>query len=131
MARAALLRARSAAKAAAPVPDVAAQRRQVVQAFGATLNLSAVQMSSWLATADSRRVRWMQEGDAESSGSAFGRRILELLRTDEDALTPADVAHMNKVLGHIHLLMAQRPQPASKRMAWRNALMNLGHDPML
>lgn len=112
------------------MPDLAAQRRQIVQAFHATLNLSAEQLSGWLATADSRRVRWMQEGDAESTGSAFGRRTVELLSADDDALTSADLAHMNKVLGHIHLLMAQRPLTASRRVPWRDALMNLGHDPL-
>lgn len=130
MRRATSVRSASAAQARGPVPDAAAQRRQTVQAFQATLNLSAEQMTGWLATADSRRVRWMQERDAESTGSAFGRRIVELLTIAEDALTPADVAHMNKVLGHIHLLMAQRPLTASKRMGWRHSLMNLGYDPL-
>jgi len=46
-------------------------------------------------------------------------------------LTEADFAHMRKVIGYVHLHLAQRPSGDVSETPWRYSLMNWGHDPLI
>ncbi len=103
------------------------ERKDVIDEFGAVVNLTASELDEWLDTDDSRSVG---EGSGESKGHASGRRIVKLLRTRQDDLTDDDVEHMRTVVGYVHRHEAQRPQGDVQETNWRYSLMNWGHDPV-
>lgn len=104
---------------------------QLRRSFAALVNMSAAELDSWLRTRLSHAVGWKgADGKApESIGHASGRRVVEILRKGSDALTPAEYAHMRKVVGFIRRHSAQRPQNIYTSR-WRYSLMNWGHDPL-
>ena len=92
--------------------------------------MAADELEVWLATDKSHEVGWKgADGRAlESVGHASGRRIVQILRKSENALTDDDEAHMRKVIGFIRRHSAQRPENIYTSR-WRYSLMNWGHDP--
>ena len=92
--------------------------------------MAADELEVWLATDKSHEVGWKgAEGRAlESVGHASGRRIVQILRKGENALTDDDEAHMRKVVGFIRRHSAQRPENIYTSR-WRYSLMNWGRDP--
>ena len=106
-------------------------RDKVRRDFAAAVNMGAVELGSWLRTADSRKVGFKgEDGQAkESVGHASGRRIVRILGKDKAELTDDDYAHMRKVVGYVRRHLAQRPQNVVTSR-WRYSLMNWGHDPL-
>ena len=92
--------------------------------------MAADELEVWLATDKSHEVGWKgADGRAlESVGHASGRRIVQILRKSENALTDDDEAHMRKVIGFIRRHSAQRPENIYPSR-WHYSLMNWGHDP--
>jgi len=92
--------------------------------------MAADELEVWLATDKSHEVGWKgAQGRAlESVGHASGRRIVQILRKGENALTDDDEAHMRKVVGFIRRHSAQRPENIYTSR-WRYSLMNWGRDP--
>lgn len=107
--------------------DLPTVRRQ----FAELVNMSPAELRSWLATDDSKKVGWKgSDGKrSESVGHASGRHILDILAKNDADLTPADEAHMRKVVGFIRRHSAQRPENIYTSR-WRYSLMNWGHDPV-
>ena len=107
------------------------EKRRIGADFTAAVNMTAVELESWLATAESKRVGWKgPDGKRrESVGHASGRRIVEILRTPDTKRIEGDYAHMRKVIGFVRRHLAQAPvnQVTSR---WRYSLMNWGHDPL-
>ena len=103
------------------------ERGQVRQEFDHAVNMTAKQLSEWLATDESKTVGDRSGG--ESTGHASGRRIVSLLRAKKADLTAADHEHMRKVVGYVHRHLAQRPDGDIENSRWRYSLMNWGHDP--
>ena len=101
-----------------------------VRDFKAAVNMTPAALEKWLATGESRAVGMTPGEGNESMGHPSGRRIVELLRKDDSDLSDADVAHMRKVLGHVHRDLAQRPGGDVRHTRWRWSLMNWGHDPL-
>ena len=91
--------------------------------------MSAVELTTWLATEESRRVGWKGAGGerSESVGHASGRRIAQILDKQPAERTDDDYAHIRKVVGYVRRHLAQ--EPANKVTSrWRYSLMNWGHD---
>lgn len=105
-------------------------REKVWKDFGAAVNMSATELEKWLRTQSSHAVGWKgADGSArESVGHASGRRIVKILLTPKQELTPGDYAHMRKVVGYVRRHSAQRPANIYTSR-WRYSLMNWGHDP--
>lgn len=104
----------------------AERQRDVRRDFGQAVNMTASELETWLQTDESRSVG---EGSGESKGHASGRRIVELLRSKKDDLSPDDFEHLRKVAGFVHRHLAQRPSGDIEETDWRYSLMNWGHDP--
>jgi uncharacterized protein (DUF849 family) len=101
------------------------------QDFRDAVNMTAGELERWLATEESRSVGWQHEGETESVGHQSGRRIVEILRQRQDALTEDDLAHMRKVTGYVHRHLTQGgPAEDVASSRWRYSLMNWGHDPL-
>ena len=94
------------------------------------VTMTPKQLEDWLATDESQSVGQKGDGDAESTGHASGRRIVEILRTKKGDLTEDDVQHMREVVGYVHRHLAQRPSGDVTDTKWRYSLMNWGHDPL-
>ncbi|GFN09953.1 MULTISPECIES: DUF3140 domain-containing protein [Streptomyces] len=103
-------------------------RRGTLDAFGEAVNMTAGELEKWLGTGQSREVG-QKDGGGESTGHASGRRIVKLLRTREEELGDADLAHMRKVTGYVRRHLGQRPEGDVSDTRWRYSLMNWGHDP--
>lgn len=102
---------------------------EIWQQFRDAVNMPPAKLEAWLDTQESRDVGWTNDGDSESVGHHSGRRIVEIRRRRKDELTPADFAHMRKVVGYVHRHLAQRPKGDISETRWRYSLMNWGHDP--
>lgn len=98
--------------------------------FSEAVNLEADELEAWLETDESWSVGWRRDDDGESVGHASGRRIVRLLRTPTQQLTPADYRHMRKVVAYVHRHLALRPRGDVTDTRWRYALLNWGHDPL-
>jgi Protein of unknown function (DUF3140) len=98
--------------------------------FQEVVNLEADELEAWLETEESRSVGWKRDGRGESVGHASGRRIVRLLRTPDNELTPADYRHMRKVVGYVRRHLAQQPRGDVTHTRWRYSLLNWGHDPL-
>ncbi|WP_434992486.1 DUF3140 domain-containing protein [Arthrobacter sp. Ld5] len=95
------------------------------------VNMSPSRLEEWLDTEESRSVGQKEEDGGESVGHRSGRRILGILRTKRDDLTPGDVEHMHTVVGYVHRHLAQKPAKEDLETSrWRYSLMNWGHDPL-
>jgi len=109
------------------------ERVAIRKGFREVVNMSPRELERWLDTEESARVGdTAQQGDpdAESTGHASGRRIVELKRKRVDELTDDDHEHMRKVVGYVHRHLAQRPDGDVTDTPWRYSLMNWGHDPL-
>jgi hypothetical protein len=97
--------------------------------FGDAVNMTAPQLRKWLNDERSKSVGQKSGNDAESTGHASGRHIVQILDTTASDLTDADYSHMRKVVGYVKRHLAQRPSGDVEDTAWRYSLMNWGHDP--
>ena len=98
--------------------------------FDEVVNMTPKELEDWLGTDESQSVGQGGEGE-ESTGHAMGRRIVELLRKEEDDLTDDDLAHMRRVHGYVQRHLAQEPAKEDVETSrWRYSLMNWGHDPL-
>ena len=97
--------------------------------FRDAVNMTAAELTKWLATDESKEVGQKPASGGESVGHDSGRRIIKILGTRKADLTEADEAHMGKVVGYVHRHLAQRPHGDVTGTAWRYSLMNWGHDP--
>lgn len=106
-------------------------RSAILADFRVAVNMSAAELKEWLGSAESRRVGWKgRDGkSAESVGHASGRRIVEILQTETEALDGEDYRHMRKVVGFVRRHLAQQPENIVTSR-WRYSLMNWGHDPL-
>lgn len=91
--------------------------------FGKAVNMTAKELGRWLDTDESQSAG-QKDGDAESTGHASGRRIVELLRTNKADLSEDVYAHMRTVLGYVHRHLAQRPSGDVTDTSWRYSLIN-------
>jgi hypothetical protein len=105
------------------------ERQTTVRRFRRAVNMTADELAAWLRTQESRAVG-EKPGGGESIGHASGRRIVELLRADDEAYDDADLAHMRRVIGFVARHAAQRPRGDVTATRWRYSLMNWGHDPL-
>jgi uncharacterized protein DUF3140 len=94
--------------------------------FAEAVNMTAVQLTSWLETDESKSVG---QGAGESTGHRSGRRIVTILEKKKADRTESDEQHMRKVVGYIHRHLEQRPSGDVQDTRWRYSLMNWGHDP--
>lgn len=116
---------------ASALDDQVPSRERIASEFESVVNMTADELSDWLATEKSRSVGWKGPGGdlPESVGHASGRRIVSILRTAAAERTSSDYAHMRKVIGFVRRHLAQEPaNPVTSR--WRCSLMNWGHDPL-
>jgi hypothetical protein len=97
--------------------------------FGESVNMTAKQLETWLATDESKAAGQHQDG-GESVGHESGRRIVAILGKKKGDLGDDDHAHMRKVVGYVHRHLAQRPAGDVRETTWRHSLMNWGHDPL-
>ena len=106
-------------------------RDKVRKDFAEAVNMTASEISQWLATKESRAVGWKgSDGKgSESVGHASGRRIVAILGKNKAELTDDDIAHMRKVVGYVRRHLAQEPANVATSR-WRYSLMNWGHDPL-
>jgi hypothetical protein len=106
-------------------------RDEIRRDFKRAVNMAAAEIDDWLRTEESLAVGWKgRNGEArESIGHQSGRRIVTLLRKEEQLLTDTDYAHMRKVVGFVRRHLAQRPENIYTSR-WRYSLMNWGHDPL-
>lgn len=111
-----------------PSPEEEARIRRE---FAKVVNMSPAAIEAWLDTDESRKVGFVRRGEQESVGRQSGRRILQILATPADDLSPSDYAHMKKVVGFARRHLAQRPWGDVTRTRWRWSLMNWGHDPLI
>ena len=107
------------------------ERDRIFRDFREAVNMSAAELTEWLATEESRRVGWRgKDGKAtESVGHASGRRIVRILGKPKAELDEEDYRHMRKVVGYVRRHLAQRPENVVTSR-WRYSLMNWGHDPL-
>ena len=99
-------------------------------AFAAAVNMTPEDIEAWLETPSSKAVGQTRRGESESIGRQSARRIMEILRTPEEALSESDYVHMRKVVGYVRRHGAQRPRGDVTHTRWRWSLMNWGHDPL-
>jgi len=96
--------------------------------FHDLVNMSGHELRTWLLTEASG-----EEAFTASPGLAvpgMSRRILHALDKRKADVTAEDIEVMERVVGHVTRLLAERPADAERDENWRHALMNLGHDPL-
>lgn len=101
--------------------------------FTQLVNMTPAALDKWLDTEESKAVGWKGvdgKGDGESVGHKAGKLILAVKRKKVANLTPADYAHMARVVGFIRRHLAQPPPHDIETSRWRYSLMNWGHDPL-
>ena len=101
---------------------------EVLAAFAQLVNMSAREIETWHATAQSASVG-QDSGDGVSIGVKAGRRTLRLLRAKR-APSADDIKHMRRVISFIRRQHACAPARNRETSRWRYALMNWGHDPL-
>ena len=102
---------------------------KIASEFAAAVNMGPAELEDWLASDQSHRVGFKQDGNGESVGHASGRRIVAILKMPEAELDDDDYRHMRKVVGFVRRHTAQRPEN-TVTSRWRYSLMNWGHDPL-
>ncbi len=108
----------------------ASQRQAIGEAFAAAVNMTPVELGSWLETAQSLSVGFKRRGESESVGHRAGRRILAILALHPAELEDDDYRLMRKAVGYVKRHRAQRPAGDVSATRWRYSLMNWGHDPL-
>ena len=104
--------------------------KSVIREFHASVNMTPKELKSWLQTEESQSVGFKEDGDDESVGHKSGKRIIELLKKDEDGYTDDDFSHMKKVVSYIHRHSGQIPDGNIEDTRWLYSLKNWGHDPL-
>lgn len=105
-------------------------RDEIWTEWRSKVNMAPQELHDWLETDASKSVG-AKEDDGESTGHKSGRRIVEIKRTNKDALTDDQWDHMAKVVGYINRHTAQGgPDGDVEHSDWRYSLMNWGHDPL-
>ena len=108
---------------------MANERRQVIEEFDETVNMTPKELEEWLQTGESKSVG--QSGDGgESKGHESGRRIVEIKRKNKSDFTDDDVEHMKRVNAYVKRHLGQGPKNDIEDSKWRYSLMNWGHDPL-
>lgn len=107
-----------------------ADEPKIAAAFDGVVNMTAAEITAWLATEASKSVGQVRRGETESVGRQSARRIIAILGRPRDALSDVDYAHMRKVVGFVRRHRAQRPARDVTHTRWRYSLMNWGHDPL-
>ena len=105
------------------------EQKSIRADFHDAVNMTASALEKWLDTDESKAVGDKSDG-GESTGHHSGRRIVEILGTRKDDLTPSQVDWMRKVVGYVKRHTAQRPDGDIEHTPWRYSLMNWGHDPL-
>jgi hypothetical protein len=108
---------------------VANERRQVIEEFDETVNMSPKELEEWLQTGESKSVGRSDDG-GESKGHESGRRIVEIKRKNKSDFTDDDVEHMKRVNAYVKRHLGQGPKDDIEDSKWRYSLMNWGHDPL-
>jgi hypothetical protein len=104
-------------------------RRQTVDDFEASVNMTRKGLEDWLQTEESQSVG-QSDGGGESKGHESGRKIVEILGKNKSDYTEDDVDHMRRVVGYVHRHQAQKPSGEVEDSTWRYSLLNWGHDPL-
>ena len=103
-------------------------RDEIWEEWRELVNMAPKELEEWLATEESKSVG--DSDDGESTGHKSGRRIVEIKRTNKDALSADQWDHMAKVVGYIKRHLSQGgPKEDVETSPWRYSLMNWGHDP--
>ena len=104
-------------------------RETIWEEWRELVNMAPKELEDWLDTEESKSVGDSDSG--ESTGHRSGRRIVEIKRTNKGDLTDSQWDHMGKVVGYIKRHLSQGgPEDDVEHSAWRNSLMNWGHDPL-
>jgi hypothetical protein len=106
------------------------ERKETIAAFKEAVNMAPAELERWLERDESQAVGQKRDENAESTGHASGRRIVQLLRTKQAEYSDDDLAHMRKVVSYVRRHSAQRPDGDVRDTPWRHSLMNWGHDPL-
>lgn len=105
------------------------RRAEIWDEWQELVNMAPQELADWLERDESKSVGDSDSG--ESKGHKSGRRIVEIKRTNKDALTEDDWDHMARVVGYIKRHRAQGgPESGVDASDWRYSLMNWGHDPL-
>lgn len=106
------------------------ERKQIYDEFNEVVNMTKSELRDWLQTDESKSVGQKDSENAESTGHASGKRILDIQDKKKADLTESDYEHMQKVHGYVARHMAQGPESDVEHLRWRYSLMNWGHDPL-
>jgi hypothetical protein len=104
-------------------------RRQIVDEFDDSVNMTRKEIEDWLQTDESKSVG-QSDGGGESKGHESGRKIVELLEKNKSDYTDEDLEHMKRVNGYVKRHLGQGPKNGVEDSNWRYSLMNWGHDPL-
>ncbi len=104
-------------------------RRQTVDEFKDSVNMTRKELEDWLQTEESQSVG-QSDGGGESKGHESGRKIVEILGKNKSDCTDEDVDHMRRVVGYVHRHQAQKPSGEVEDSTWRYSLLNWGHHPL-
>ena len=104
-------------------------RRQIVDEFNDSVNMTRKELEDWLQTEESKSVG-QSDGGGESKGHESGRKIVELLEKNKSDYTDEDLEHMKRVNGYVKRHLGQGPKNGVEDSNWRYSLMNWGHDPL-
>jgi hypothetical protein len=103
-------------------------RRQIVEEFDDSVNMTRKELEDWLRTDESKSVG-QSDGGGESKGHESGRKIVQILEKNKSDYTD-DIDHMRRVVSYVHRHQSQKPEGDMKDSNWRHSLLNWGHDPL-
>lgn len=104
------------------------EKKEIRREFDTVVNMSASQLTKWLATDESKSVGQKKDGDEESTGHKSGERIIDILGKKDADLSDDDYGHMRKVISYVRRHSAQQPKDI-EGSNWEYSLKNWGHDP--
>ena len=102
-------------------------RRQTIDEFEESVNMTRKELEDWLQTDESKSVG---QGEGGSKGHESGRSIVKLLEKNKSDYTDEDLDHMKKVNAYVKRHLSQGPKSDPEDSRWRYSLMNWGHDPL-
>jgi uncharacterized protein DUF3140 len=102
-------------------------RRQTIDEFKESVNMTRKELEDWLQTEESRSVG---QGEGESKGHESGRKIAGLLEKNRSDYADDDLEHMKKVNSYVKRHLGQGPKSEPEDSRWRYSPMNWGHDPL-
>jgi Protein of unknown function (DUF3140) len=103
-------------------------RRQIVEEFDDSVNMTRKELEDWLRTDESKSVG-QSDGGGESKGHESGRKIVQILEKNKSDYTD-DIDHMRRVVSYVHRHQSQKPEGDMKDSNWRRSLLNWGHEPL-